>query len=98
MELRLGIDPEQLRRGTAEHRYLVGVANPGDRQDVVDRRGIPRERVVGAHDHMFDPDLGDQVTHGLAGEHDRVEIELAVAQVFRRVLFWVMARLGRGRS
>jgi hypothetical protein len=59
---------------------------------VVDRRGIPRERVVGAHYHMFDPDLG------LAGEHDRVEIELAVAQVFRRVLFWVMARLGRGRS
>ena len=29
-EPRLGIEPEQLRRGTAEHRYLVGVANPGD--------------------------------------------------------------------
>ena len=42
-ERHLGIDPEQLRRGTAEHRDLVGVADPGDRQDVVDRLGIPRE-------------------------------------------------------
>jgi hypothetical protein len=32
---------------------------------VVDRRGIPRERVVGAHNHMFDPDLDAQLTHAL---------------------------------
>ena len=46
---------------------------------------VPRERVVGAEHDLADAALGDQVAHRLGGEHDRVEIELAVLQVLGRL-------------
>ena len=46
---------EELRGGGAEDLDLVVVGDVGDRQDVVDRSGVPRERVVGAEHHVARP-------------------------------------------
>src|SRR5438067_13801295 len=73
---RLRFDAEQFCRGGAENLDAIGVAQAGDRHDVIDRRGVPREWVIGAEEHVIDAGLGEQVEHPLAGEHDRVEIEL----------------------
>jgi uncharacterized membrane protein len=67
---RLCLDPEELRRRPTQNLHPVLVAEPGNRHDVVDGGGVPRERVIGPEDHVIDPYLGDQVPHGLAREHD----------------------------
>src|SRR5438270_1036658 len=43
----LRLDPEELCGRAAENLDLVGVGDVGDRENVVDRVGVPRERVVG---------------------------------------------------
>jgi hypothetical protein len=80
------VDAEELRGGAAEDGDAVVVAQARDRQDVVDRHLVPRERVVGADHHLAHTALGDQVAHPFGGEHDRVEIELTVLQVLGRLL------------
>src|SRR3989442_14690354 len=52
---RLPRDPEEVRRRPAENLAPILVAKPGNRQDVVDGGGVPRERVIGPEDHMLDP-------------------------------------------
>jgi hypothetical protein len=51
------VDPEQLRRGAAEDRNAVVVAESRDRQDVVDRDAVPRKRVVAADCDLADAGL-----------------------------------------
>jgi hypothetical protein len=41
---------------------------------VIDRHAVPRERVVGADDHLANPGCGHEVTQPLGREHDRAEI------------------------
>ena len=83
---RLPRDPEEVRRRPPENLDPVLVAKPGNRHDVVDGGGVPRERVIGPEDHVLDPRLGDKVPHALAREHDRIEIQLSASEIFRRLL------------
>src|SRR5215510_9836822 len=83
---RLPLDPEELRRRPPENLDPVLVAEPGNRNDVVDWGGVPRERVIGPKDHAIDPHLGDQVPHALARKHDRIEIQLSASEIFGRLL------------
>src|SRR5512145_58780 len=83
---RLPLDPEEFRRRPTENLDPVLVAEPGNRHDVVDWGGVPRERVIGPEDHVIDPRLGDQVPHALASEHNRIEIQLSASDIFGRLL------------
>ena len=53
---------------------------------MVNRSGVPWERVIGPEDHVIYPRFGYQVPHALAGEHDRIEIQLAASDIFGRLL------------
>ena len=83
---RLPLDPEEFCRRPPENLDPVLVAEPGNRHDVVDGGGVPRERVIGPEDHVIDPRLGDEVPHALARKHDRIEIQLSAANIFGRLL------------
>src|ERR1700738_2433160 len=79
-------EAEQLRRRAAQYRDPLGVAQTGRRQHEVDLGAGPRERIVGADHDLAGAGLGDQVAQRFRSEHDRVEEQLAVAQVLRRLL------------
>src|SRR6266853_4944075 len=74
---RIRSDPEELRRGVAQHRGPLRVAEAGRVEDVVHRRARPGIGIVGAHDDLAGAGLGGQVPQGLRGEDDRVVVHLA---------------------
>src|SRR5262245_64735278 len=84
----LPFNPQEFRRRPPENLDPVLVTEPGNHQNMVDGGSVPWERVIGPKDHMIDPCLGDQVPHALAGEHDRIEIELSASEIFGRLLLW----------
>ena len=76
--------PSSFDRRVAQHRRLVGVAQPRRVEDVVHRRFGPGKRIVGAHHDAVDADLGDQGLQRLGREDDGVVVELL--QIFGRLL------------
>ena len=55
---RLPLNTEEFRRRPTENLDPVLVAYPGNRHDVVDRSGVPWERIISPEDHMIYSRLG----------------------------------------
>src|SRR6185436_16447475 len=78
------LDAEQLRRGPAEDRRLVVVAQSAGAQDQVHGGLRPRVREIGADQQLAHADFGGQVHHAFRIEHHRVVVHLL--EVFRGLL------------
>src|SRR6185295_4321215 len=81
---RIRSDLQERRRGAAQHRRPLRVAEAGRAEDVVHRRARPRVGVVGAHDELPAAGLGREMPQGLRREDDRVVVHLA--EVLGRLL------------
>jgi hypothetical protein len=75
--------PRSLAAAPPKMAILSSSLRAWGRHDVIDRNAVPRERVVGADDHLANPGCGHEVTQPLGREHDRVEIE-SVSDVLKR--------------
>src|SRR5207249_12089905 len=77
-------------------RTLVGVAEAGSLEDIVNVGVAPRERIVGAYHDLAGAALSYQVAYALWGENHGIEIQLA--QIFRGVFLGALARVGESHA